>query len=1014
MINWKTFAGGAAVSVIALSMAGTAQAQVTTSGVSGQVTDGSGAPVAGITVTITDPATGLTRDTVTGPTGTYSIRRLPVATEYAVTADSSAFQGQTFEDVALRLGGVTEVNFVMTADDARTLDTIVVTSTANAAAALAVGPNAAFNLETLQNAPTINRNITDVLRLDPRVYVDESRGDINPVQCAGKNPRFNSLTLDGVRLNDGFGLNSNGYPTERQPFPYDAIEQVAIELAPFDVEYGGFTACNINAVTKSGSNEFHGVAFYDYTSDDLQGDSLEGSDITLPDFDEKRYGIQVGGPIVKDKLFFSVAYEKLEGANTFDRGPLGSGAINEVNITQAELDEIADIARTVYNYDPGTAPSSLSNDDEKLLVKLDWNINNNHRAAFTYNYNDGFNTVESDGDLNEYEFSNHLYERGTELNQYVGQVFSDWTDNFSTEVRFGYVDVDPRVASIGGTDFGEITIETDDVDVYLGSDDSRQSNELDYTIFNMALKGFYQFNEHNFTFGYEREETDIFNLFVQHTDTEIDFEDDFGRTAIENFRLGFASNIDYNNSPSGNPADAAADFKFATNTFYLQDEFAVDAKLSVILGLRYDFYTSDDKPGENPQFVADYGFSNAQNFDGLSLLQPRLAFTYDASDNLTFRGGIGRYSGGDPNVWLSNAFSGNNILQFGAGGGGLGLEDGSTSLFGLTYVNAEDGVPNTAGYAVPQGLADAVATGTGSNFEMSYVDPDFDLPSEWKFALGATWVPSLDTPGFMGGEYVVSADLLYSHGENSAIVLRGDLDQTGTTAEGYPIFSSPRLSSFVLTNAKDESNKSFTASASIAKDYDNGLDWALGYAYSDAEDVQPMTSSVAFSNYSNRAFFNPQAEELATSNYNIKHRFTAFVNYEKAFFGDYNTDVSVFAVANSGRPYSLISRDAGFFGFTPFIDRAGILAPGAERNSEEGSWWAKMDLRLEQEMPGFRPDDRSSVFVVVDNFTNLLNDEWGVLRQVDFPSLVEAGDPAESRIGDASRWEVRLGVRYEF
>ena len=191
-------------------------------------------------------------------------------------------------------------------------------------------------------------------------------------------------------------------------------------------------ALPIYAVTKSGTNEFHGVAFFDYTSDNLRGDSLEGSDVTLADFDEKRYGIQIGGPIVKDKLFFSVAYEKLEGANTFDRGPLGSGAINEVNITQAELDEIADIARNVYNYDPGTIPSSFSNEDEKLLVKLDWNINNNHRAAFTYNYNDGFNTVESDGDIDEFEFSNHLYERGTELNQYVGQVFSDWTDNVST------------------------------------------------------------------------------------------------------------------------------------------------------------------------------------------------------------------------------------------------------------------------------------------------------------------------------------------------------------------------------------------------------------------------------------------------------------------------------------------------------------------------------------------------------------------------------------------------------
>ena len=311
-------------------------------------------------------------------------------------------------------------------------------------------------------------------------------------------------------MNDGFGLNSNGYPTERQPFPFDAIEQVAVELAPFDVEYGGFTACNINAVTKSGTNEFHGSAFVDYTSNDFQGDSLEGSDVLAPDFDEIRYGIQVAGPIVQDKLFFSVAYEKLEGANTFDRGPIGSGAINEVNITQAELDEIARIARDLYGYDVGEIPTSFDNEDEKLLIKLDWNINNQHRAAFTYNYNDGFNFTESDGDLDEFEFSNHLYERGAELNQYVGFLYSDWTDNFSTEVRLGYVDLANRQLTVGGTDFGEITIETDDVDVYLGGDDSRQSNKLDYSILNMAFKGFYQLDNHSLTFGYEREELDVF------------------------------------------------------------------------------------------------------------------------------------------------------------------------------------------------------------------------------------------------------------------------------------------------------------------------------------------------------------------------------------------------------------------------------------------------------------------------------------------------------------------------
>ncbi|MEL6757028.1 MAG: carboxypeptidase regulatory-like domain-containing protein, partial [Pseudomonadota bacterium] len=444
MSNWKLLSGVAAASIMTAAIIAPAEAQVTTSEIRGNVATDAGVAVGGATVTITDTSTGLTRSTTTSASGNYAIRNLPVSSSYTVTVSADDLQGQQIDDIALFLGDVTNLSFTLGADADRTLDTIVVTASTTDLIQTAVGPNATFGLETLQNAPAINRNIVDVLRIDPRVYVDESRGDINPVQCGGKNPRFNSLTLDGVRLNDGFGLNSNGYPTERQPFPFDAIEQVAIELAPFDVEYGGFTACNINAVTKSGTNEFSGSLFYDYGSNDLQGDSLEGSDVLAPDFDEIRYGAQIAGPIIQDKLFFSVAYEKLEGSNVFTRGPIGSGAINEVNITQAELDEIARIARDVYNYDPGEIPSSFDNEDEKLLVKLDWNINNQHRAAFTYNYNDGFNITQSDGDIDEFEFSNHLYERGAELNQYVGFLYSDWTDNFSTEIRVGYVDLENR------------------------------------------------------------------------------------------------------------------------------------------------------------------------------------------------------------------------------------------------------------------------------------------------------------------------------------------------------------------------------------------------------------------------------------------------------------------------------------------------------------------------------------------------------------------------------------------
>lgn len=989
---------GITLALLMTIFSGSALAIDTSASIRGVVVDQSGNPVAGATVTAQSEGTSLTRSADSNADGAFLIRNLPVGSTYTVTASEGGYSSDTFENVALVLGQTTALNFRLAS--AGVLEELVVTGS-RIKTQVAVGPSASFGLKELESAPNINRNITDILRIDPRVYVDESRGDINAIQCGGKNSRFNSWTVDGVRMNDLFGLNSNGYPTERMPIPYDAIQQVSVELSPFDAKYGGFTACNINSVTKSGSNEFYGGFFYDYSDDSMRGDTLEGDDIEYVDYDETRWGVNFGGPIIEDKLYFFAAYEKWDGANLFERGPIGSGAVNEILVTQAELDEILDIARTVYQYDPGAIPSSVDNEDEKYMVKLDWYINDYHRLAFTYNYNDGFNISQSDGDLSEFEFSNHLYERGAELDNFVATLYSDWTDNFSTEIRLGHLKLDNRQISVGGTDFGEIRVELADVDVYLGGDDSRQSNKLDYEVDTISFRGNYDWNGHELTFGFEREALDIFNLFIQHTETEIRFR------GIDNFRNGFARAIYYNNAPSHNPNDAAADWGYEINTVYLQDKFDLTDTITIVAGLRYEWYTSDDEPVTNPDFVADYGFSNGQSFDGEGLIQPRLGITWDISEDLTLRGGVGRYSGGNPNVWLSNNFSNNNVLQFGQRGRSFGYTNGSRSLFDadVVYKGLEPGVPNGPGWGIPAEIYDAVTGGTGDNFEINYLDPSFDLPSEWKMALGFTYY----TENMMQ----IQGDVIWTRGEDTAMVRHGDLERVGQTADGYPIYDSVREASFVLTNS-DEGNRSLTASIFFSKAYDNGFDWTFGYTYNDAEDVQPMTSSVAFSNYQNRAFFDPEEDVLSTSNYNIAHRLTATLNWEKQWFGDNITRIALYASANEGPPYSYAYNGTiNPYGFTPFLDfRDNVLAPGDRRNDQEGSWWAKVDFKIEQEFnigPG-----QASAFLVIDNLTNMINDDWGVLEKVNFPNNVVRGSQEEARIGDASVYEIRIGVEYNF
>ena len=1042
-------------------------AQETTSSLRVDTYTGEGLPATDVAVTVTDTRTGSSRTSGSGESGTVTFSGLRVGGPYTVTTSAADFGNQTVTDVFLRLGDTYLLPLSLATG---AVEEVIVTATQVQTQQLALGPASTFGLEELQDLPAINRDIRDIIRVDPRIYQDVA--DQGNIQCAGANPRFNSLTVDGVRFNDNFGLNRNGYPTERQPFPYDSLEQVAVELAPYDVQYGGFTACNINSVTKSGSNEFFGSLFYDYTNDSMRGDKLGDDKVDLGNFSEKRYGVSLGGPIIKDKLFFFVAAEKLEGANLFDRGFVGSGRPVEVlGVTEAQYNTIRDGLINLYGYEPGGLPASLPNEDEKYTVKLDWDINDRHRANLTYNYNDGFNIAQSDGDSDELEFSNHYYERGATLKATTAALFSDWTDRFSTEARISFLDLDNRQISRGGNTFGEFQIETwNQVDgdwnravVYAGTDDSRQANKLSYETTNLKLAGSYALDNQTLTFGYELDRLDIFNLFLQHVYTENRFDEECGPSdpdgCIRAFLEGRPDDVYYGNAaPNNNPNDAAADWGYDINTLYLQDEMILaNGTVTVVAGLRYDWYSSSDRPTENPNFVERQGFSNALNFDGEDLLQPRLGLTWDVNGDLSLRAGVGLFSGGNPNVWLSNNFSNDGITQ-------IQLREFAVlepiygvdfSLFDIPLGPDGNGLP---GYDVPTDFFEAVANSQADS-GVNALDPNFKIPSSWKYSIGATWD--------FGDYYTLTADLLYATFEDSAIVINGTAEQTGTAPDGRPIYTDPRRfnSDFILTNVKGGDGKSLNFGIGIAADYDNGFDWTLAYAYTDAEEVSPMTSSVAFSNFANIAVSDFNDPGRATANYEIPHRFTATLGYEAYWWNDNRTKFTLFAQANEGRPfsYTFAGDDGDSFGdfidnrhllyvptgmddplvnfgpefntasFFEFLDETGLSAYSgqiAPRNAFNSSWWGSFDIRIEQELPGFRDDHRFAAFVVVRNFCNMLNSDWCQLKEVSFPRrqavvdmeiegdqyLYEFFTPGggETVRADPSLYEIRIGLRYDF
>ena len=356
---------------------------------------------------------------------------------------------------------------------------------------------------------------------------------------------------------------------------------------------------------------------------------------------------------------------------------------------------------------------------------------------------------------------------------------------------------------------------------------------------------------------------------------------------------------------------------------------------------------------------------------------------------------------------------------------------------------------------------------------MNNLDPNFEIPGEWKVALGGTYYLDVPLEGFLGGEYTLSGDILWSQDHNAAIITRRDLVETGTGPAGFPLYSSPNSPDTLELTNTDVQAESLNVSFTVAREYDFGLDWIFGYAYNDAEDVQPMTSSVAYSNYVSRAFIGANEEIAAVSNYNIQHRFTFNVNYGVEFVPEYETRFSLFAMASSGRPYSYTMNARGggdLTNFSPFlsgdnwlfyvptdpsdpnVDLSGLSAAEvtamfdfisdaglsgyaggfAPRNGFEGGWWTKADLRITQDLPGFMEGHRSQVFLDIDNFTNLLNDEWGILNEAGCPRRNRVVDSrltngstqfaytnfnaptTESRVGNASLWSVRVGLRYEF
>ncbi|NQX94420.1 MAG: TonB-dependent receptor, partial [Erythrobacter sp.] len=875
---------------------------------------------------------------------------------------------------------------------------IVVTGARANVTQVAVGPGTAFDTETLEAFPSITRDIRDIIRIDPRVSLEGSN-DVDRISCLGGNDRSNTFTVDGIIQSDVFGLNGTPFAARNAlPLPFDVVEQTSVEFAPFDVEYTDFTGCLINVVTKAGTNRFSGSAFITYFDEGLQGDSLEqadGSVDTINAGQEKRWGATLSGPIIKDTLFFSFGYEETDLGDGFNQGVVGSAAPNPVDFaTVDQFNEFARIARDVYGQDVGALPTQLPESSVRYFGRLDWNINNDHRVEATYQRLEETN-IESDFGGNTFTGFNSFEDEGTISDYYSVRLYSDWSDTISTELRVSRAEVGDVQGPVGAGEaqsanptprlvvaFPNATNQTI-IDALGGADNGgfstgpgifRSANQLDTKIDQARfILNYDAGGGHFFKFGAELNDLEVFNLFAINATGTLFFN---GLADFEAGLLapGSASSFDgpdeviergrggavIRTGIDGDINNAAARFSRQTYSVFVQDEWQATDQLSINAGVRVQMFDGD-APRFNQLYLDRFGVNNSTSFGGLDpVILPRLSATYEFDNdgflsNSRVTGGIGIFSGGDPVVYFSNAFSNDGFASAEADTGDCNPADlnidPATGQISVLNGGTFTGVPSCA-VAVAASRAAAGSAGVQS------IAPDFDVPTAVRANVG--FASNIGTESGFFSDWQLNLDYIYTRFNDTLNVtdlsqaINPDLGLNGFTVDGReirravntllpgcdarlvnntpPTYTNLSAACFPGGSARDEfiqlnngpSFESHNFSLILSKQFSEGFFTEngsvrvnFGYAFSDSEQTNNLRSSTATSTIDNFPAFNRQNPAVSQSGFETRHNFTFTVSAREEFFEGYNTRFGVFFRASEGRPYSLTFDDG-----RPFFEDA--------------------------------------------------------------------------------------------
>lgn len=1013
-------------------------AQSTSADLRGRVVAEGEGPISGASVQILHVPSGTVSEAVTGQTGGFFRGGLRVGGPYQISVQAEGYQAVQESEVFLEPGSQDPLVFTLGSLD-REMDTIQIVGKAIAPGALLnKGVGSTFTAEDIQNQPSADRDVISTLARDPLVQTE----DVGIMSVAGVNPRFNAFSIDGSLQQDDFGLSDGTYATSRSPINLDAVESATLVASDYSVTSSGFTGGLVNVVTKSGTNEFDGSLYYAYQDDSMIGTDYDGGEFDPGTFEEKEYGMTLGGPIIKDKLFFFVSYDEYENAS-----PVDFSNSDDFNGVDPQFFETArQIIKDTYGFDPGGRPQvvNVPETSERTLAKVDWNISADHRLALTYQKSE-----ENDTSVGSNEFESAWYDNPQSIEAYTAEIFSDWGSNFSTNLRVNYTEKVVGQNCRAGNQYGQISLRFFDVEDIEGSpleglleegrgfvagcDNFRHANSFDDERLQVFASGEYFMGDHLLTFGTEYQQYDVFNMFVPYSNGDFRFysyDDLVNRTG----------DVFYVNVPSNNATQGAASWGYDHWAFFVQDTWSVTPDFELNFGVRYERFAQSDSPAFSQAINDEYGVDTSHNLDGNDLIMPRVGFFWRPWDRANVSGGIGLYAGGDPKVWTSNAFQN---ATFGAFAGNVANID-------LTQV--------------PQQLIDEVAQGTA--VPIDYIDEDFNTPSDWKASLRFEQEFDFKIGGLnLGDDYLFTAQYLYTEARDGFIWknlahFKPETTPLGTAPDGRPIYADlealgiPNLTQ--LTNSSG--SNSTVVSVSLSKYFDSGVDFNLSYAHQDSEIVSEGTSSRGISNWRSLFAIDKNDPDPRRSPWDIEHSFKLGLGYERAFFGDYSTRFDVFGRVFKGdvfstsyiveeKPNNSMFGRAGAgedpynnypvyipdlngdprvvygsgFDFDTFaqyvrdnsIPTGEIHEPYSSTTNDWNNIW---DLRFQQEIPGIPGldrlvgDNRFKLVLDIENFLNLIDDDWGRYTNGPFfgqavvmdADLVSAADVAANGVDGAT------------